>query len=54
MDWIDPAEDGDTWQEFVNMVTDLRFPKNAGNLLTSCGTVKLLKKDCSIEVVNIW
>ena len=35
MDWIDLAEDRDRWRALVNTVMNLRFPKNAGNILTS-------------------
>jgi hypothetical protein len=35
MGWIALAEDGDRWRALVNAVTNLRFPLNAGNFLTS-------------------
>jgi hypothetical protein len=35
MDWIDMAQDRDMWRELVNAVMNLRFPQDAGNLLTS-------------------
>jgi hypothetical protein len=33
MDWIDLAQDKDRWQAFVNVVTNLPVPYNAGNFL---------------------
>jgi hypothetical protein len=36
MDWIDLAEDSDRWRA---LVTSLRVPQNAGNLLSSQGPV---------------
>jgi hypothetical protein len=35
MDWIDMAQDRDRWRAVVSAVMNLRFPQNAGNLLTS-------------------
>ena len=34
-DWIDLARDRDKWRAVVNVVTNLRVPLNAENLLTS-------------------
>jgi len=34
MVWIDLAEDGDSWQVFVNAVTNLQVSYNKGNFLT--------------------
>jgi hypothetical protein len=35
MDWINMAQDRDRWWALVNMVMNLRIPKNMGNILTS-------------------
>jgi hypothetical protein len=34
---VDLAQDGDRWRDGVNAIMNLRFPKNAGNCLTSGG-----------------
>ena len=39
MDWIDLAEDRDSWREHVNSVMNLWVPLNVGIFLTSGGTV---------------
>ena len=35
MNWIDLVKDRDRWRATVNVVTNLRVPLNAGNLLSS-------------------
>jgi hypothetical protein len=35
MDWIELAQDRDSWWVLVKVAMNLRFPSNAGNLLTT-------------------
>jgi hypothetical protein len=35
MDWIDLAQDRESWRTLVSAVMNLWLPQNAGNLLTS-------------------
>ena len=39
IDWIDLAQDRDSWRNLVDTTMKHRVPQNAGNLLSSRGTV---------------
>ena len=38
--WLSPSMDRDRWQAVVNTVMNLQVPLNAGNIMTSSGTVR--------------
>jgi len=44
MDWIGLAQDRDKWRMLVTAVMNLRFPRNAGNFLTSCKPVSVSRR----------
>ena len=44
MDWIGLAQDRDRWRTVVSSVMNLRVPRNAGNLLTSCKPVSFSRR----------
>jgi hypothetical protein len=43
-DWIDLAQDRETWRALVNAVMDIQVPYTEGNLFTSWGTDSFLER----------
>jgi len=43
MDWIGLAKDRDRWRALVSAEMNIRFPRNAGNFLTSFKPVSFPK-----------
>ena len=51
VDWIDLAQDRDKWQAVVNTVKNLQVTSNAGNFLTSRGTVSFSRRTVRLPVM---
>ena len=50
MDWIDVALDRDRWWAFVNVVMNLKVPKNVGSFFTSWESVSISRRALLHEV----
>jgi hypothetical protein len=50
VDWIHLAQDRDKWQALLNMVMNLRVPKEAGDFLTSRMTISFSRRTLLHEI----
>jgi hypothetical protein len=54
MDWIDQNWNRDRWLALVNAAIKLRVPYNAGNFLTSQGSVSCSRCTAPISYLVLW